>query len=181
MRESAVFVLFNEEKHCAELIHRLKELNIASLQLRTVVETKYELKRLHRPALIFTAVTLPDGTWADVVDAARDASSPCPVIVVSRLVDLELYLEVLQKGAADFIVPPFEANDLLSLIDAATKKSANRREPVSTAPAGVAVGAAGIVLADNHVSAGAESRRGEADGKHYAETCDFRSVSARFR
>jgi FixJ family two-component response regulator len=154
MRETAVFVLFNEEKQFDELIRRLRELDVPWLELRTVVETKYELKRLNRPALIFTAVTLPDGTWADVIDAAKDASSSCPVVVVSRLVDLELYLEALQKGAADFIVPPFESNGLLSIIHAVIE-SANRPEPVSTAPTGVAVGGAGIILAENHVSASA--------------------------
>lgn len=63
----------------------------------------------HLP-VVFTDTVTPRGTWADVVEAS--AEEHVPVIVVSRLVDLNLYIDVLEKGAADFVVPPFQAADL---------------------------------------------------------------------
>jgi len=158
-------VVHDEEAPFRELKRRLAKLGIASLELRTFVEAKYFLKRLHGSALIFTDITLPDGNWADVVEAAQNATPPCPVIVVSRFVDLHLYLEALQKGAADFVVAPFRTNDLQSVIHSAMMKLADAREPASTASGGVAVGGAGIILAENHVAASTEVSHAEAEAQ----------------
>lgn len=129
MKGITVLMVHNEEEPFKELYRRVKGLNISALQLRTFVETKYYLKRLHHPALIFTDTTLPDGTWADVVEAAKNVVPPCPVIVVSRFVDLSLYLEALQKGAADFIVAPFSTAELEPIIRTATAELTESPEP----------------------------------------------------
>jgi FixJ family two-component response regulator len=50
------------------------------------------------------------------------ASAALPVIVVSRVVDIDLYLTTLESGASDFIVPPFSAADLAYLLDTAIRK-----------------------------------------------------------
>jgi FixJ family two-component response regulator len=47
------------------------------------------------------------------------AFSNSPVVVVSRLVDLDLYLDVLESGASDFIVPPFQASDVAYVVSGA--------------------------------------------------------------
>ncbi|MGH9353462.1 MAG: hypothetical protein ACRD2G_15090 [Terriglobia bacterium] len=142
MKGITALMVHDEEETFRDLKRRVSVLGIPSLQLRTFVEIKYFLKRLHHPALIFTATALPDGTWADVVEAAKNAAPPCPVIVVSRFVDLSLYLEALQKGAADFIVTPFTTAELESIIRSATTRlaespdqarSASDRRPASEA------------------------------------------------
>ncbi len=133
MRAITAIVVHDEEEPFRDLKRRLAELGIPSLQLRTFVETKYFLKRLHGSALIFTAIALPDGNWADVLKAAQNAMPPCPVIVVSRFVDLNLYLEALQKGAADFIVAPFRTDDLEFIIRAATTQLGDSRDPAGAA------------------------------------------------
>lgn len=120
MERIAALMVHDEDGPFAELERRMSELGIVPIGLRTLVEVKYFLKRLHKPALIFTDVTLPDGTWADVVQEAKNAATPSPVIVVSRFVDLSLYLETLQKGAVDFIVAPVSTSQLESIIRAAT-------------------------------------------------------------
>jgi DNA-binding NtrC family response regulator len=43
------------------------------------------------PQMIFTDTTVPDGTWADIVDLAAPHS--VPVVLVSRLPDLDLYIQ----------------------------------------------------------------------------------------
>lgn len=122
MKGIVALLVHNDEQPFDELQPRLKELNISSLHLQTFIEVKYFLKRLSHPALIFTDATLPDGTWADVVDAAKTATPSCPVIVVSRFVDLSLYREALQRGAVDFIVAPFGTAELESIIRSATAR-----------------------------------------------------------
>ena len=50
---------------------------------------------------------------------ARRMPSPVPVVVVSRYVDVDLYLDALEKGAWDYIVPPFRAADLAYVVNGA--------------------------------------------------------------
>ena len=54
----------------------------------------------------------------DVVKAAKAAPGSTPVIVVSRVVDIPLYLDVLESGAYDFIVPPLTSAELAPMIRA---------------------------------------------------------------
>lgn len=164
MKSIVALLVHNDEQPFDELQRRLKELNISSLHLRTFIEVKYFLKRLRHPALIFTDATLPDGTWADVVDAAKTATLSCPVIVVSRFVDLSLYREALQRGAADFIVAPFTTRELESVIHAAMAKSDGGREPPSAAQAGIAVGTDRLLLAESHFAAGTRNEAGSSKG-----------------
>ena len=46
-----------------------------------------------------------------------------PVIVVSRFVDIDLYLKALESGASDFIVPPFSAADVAYVVRTAIAKT----------------------------------------------------------
>ncbi len=80
------------------------------------------------PHLVFTNTWLPDGTWADVLSLARDSLLPVDVIVVSRPVDIGLSIEVLERGAFDFIVPPFEASELDHVIRGAFCHALNQRD-----------------------------------------------------
>lgn len=133
MNKITALMVHDEEELFRDLKRRVSELGIPSIQLRTFVEVKYLLKRLHQPTLIFTDVTLPDCTWTDVVEAAKNTTPPCPVIVVSRFVDLSLYLEALQRGAADFIVVPFSTAELESIIRSATAGLTDSEEQDRTA------------------------------------------------
>jgi DNA-binding NtrC family response regulator len=68
------------------------------------------------PVLVLTDTSLPDGSWADVLKAACTVPSKPPVIVVSRLVDIKLYLDVLESGGYDFVVPPVTSADLAYIV-----------------------------------------------------------------
>lgn len=87
---------------------------IEARRARDSAEMLLLLEQPDSPQVIFTDTTLPDGTWVDVLRLA--AGHSVPVIVVSRLVDLELYAASLERGAFDFIVPPFVGADLAHLV-----------------------------------------------------------------
>lgn len=74
------------------------------------------------PAVVLTDTSLPDGGWADVLKAACAARPSPPVIVVSRLVDIRLYLDALESGAYDFVVPPLTQADWAHIISGALLK-----------------------------------------------------------
>lgn len=96
-------------------------------------ESRAQAKRLlgaQRPApLAFTDTHLPDGTWADILALAGKAALPVNVIVVARLVNTRLYIETIDAGAFDFIVPPFNATDLGHVVRCAADNVIMRRNP----------------------------------------------------
>ncbi len=88
-----------------------------------------------KPALIFTSIRLPDGTWSDVVSMARKASAPANVIVVGKYMDTQFYISTMDGGAFDFILPPFEADPISHVVRVAAENARRRREEqaISTA------------------------------------------------
>jgi DNA-binding response OmpR family regulator len=104
----------------------LEKQGIRTVRARTYAETQNRIEhQVGAPQMIFTDTALPDGTWADVLSLPAVAGARVPVIVVSRLVDLNLYLEVLESGASDFIVPPFEPSDLAYVVRNAMRNVAS--------------------------------------------------------
>jgi FixJ family two-component response regulator len=83
--------------------------------------------------LVFTEAKLPDGTWADVVKQALGARKPVKVIVVSRLADVSLYMDTMDGGAFDFIVPPLSPSELTHVVKCAVENvlSLRREHSVS--------------------------------------------------
>jgi len=92
-----------------------------------------QLSAANPPDLILTDLDLPDGTWEDILQLAQKAPVPVNVIVVSRLVDIRLYIEALEKGAFDFITPPFEAFELSHVLRTAFWNVVQKREAQSRA------------------------------------------------
>jgi FixJ family two-component response regulator len=73
------------------------------------------------PDIIFTNAKLPDGSWKDVRRLAAVSVKSVPTVVVSPVVDIRLYLNTIESGAADFIVPPFEPSELNFVIESALR------------------------------------------------------------
>ena len=88
------------------------------------------------PQIVFTDTTMADCSWEDIVKLAGEARRPASVIVVSRLLDVGLYIKVLQSGAFDFIVPPISVSDLAYIVHCAIDRrfescQASRRTAVA--------------------------------------------------
>jgi len=72
---------------------------------RNCFEARAVLREPGSPSVVMTDVALPDGDWTDVLRAASIVPARTSVIVVSRLLDIRLYLDVLDGGEHDFMVP----------------------------------------------------------------------------
>ena len=118
LKELWILLVYDQE----DPVRRLEEILISN-GMRTrrshkCSEIRTLLSEWNTPGIVVTDIVLPDGTWEDVLAAANDV----PVIVVSRLADITLYLDVLQRGASDFVVPPFYSLDLAYIIRSAILK-----------------------------------------------------------
>ena len=107
MNEKISAVLVHDRaEHLNDLKRSLEEFFPVEIKTaRTCGEAITEIKQANPPHLVFTDVTLPDGTWAELVEQATKTSAPIGVIVVSRNIDVRLYLEVLEAGLEEYRDP----------------------------------------------------------------------------
>ena|ERR1700752_2808837 len=112
-------LVHNDEEPWTGLRPLLECQGIETSRVRSCAEAELVLQSAEPHLLVLTEPVLPDGTWAEILDLAGRTPSPVPVVVVSRYVDVDLYLDVLEKGAWDFIVPPFYASDLAYVVNGA--------------------------------------------------------------
>jgi DNA-binding NtrC family response regulator len=124
---AAALLLHNSSSPLMALTQGLRGLSVRTRQARTCVEASQILNAPEPPEVVFTETELPDGNWQDVVRLAQAAPKPTNVIVVSRLVDIRLYVEAVEKGAFDFIAPPFEPLELAHVLRCAVGNVAARR------------------------------------------------------
>jgi DNA-binding NtrC family response regulator len=80
------------------------------------------------PHLVFTDMQLVDGSWAGILSLAEKTPLAVNVIVVSRNVDIDSYVQVLERGAFDFIVPPFEVSEIDHIVRCAFGNTLVRRQ-----------------------------------------------------
>jgi DNA-binding NtrC family response regulator len=84
----------------------------------TVDEVKTVIRRTRVP-VILTEVTLPDGTWRDLLHATEDLR-PRPILIVTcKSPDDRLWAEALSCGAYDVLAQPFDPCEVNHVIRSA--------------------------------------------------------------
>jgi DNA-binding response OmpR family regulator len=122
-------LIHDQEEPLGELTRILEHLHFEVVRTRSCSDALEALNQESPPSLVFTDVTLPDGTWKDVLRALESSPSVADVILVSRVVDDPLYITALESGAADFVVPPFKESDVAWVVGNAVRNNP-RRKPV---------------------------------------------------
>ncbi len=59
---------------------------------------------------------MPDGNWNTLFDKLCELAAPPAVIVVSRLADERLWVEVLNLGGYDVLMTPFDRSEVLRVL-----------------------------------------------------------------
>lgn len=128
---SAALVVSQDEETLLALKRSLEKLGIQIHAAQSCRQARTLLEQPNPPELVFSDPTLSDGTWADIVSSAAQASNPVHVIVVSKAVDYKLYIDAMEGGAADFIMPPFMALDVDYVVRNVRQKAAVPRPPTA--------------------------------------------------
>jgi DNA-binding NtrC family response regulator len=112
MAERLFALLVHDQSESFESLKRtLRDLSVETYSVTTCKEAAALISQC-RPHMIFTAKSLEDGSWASVLNIADSADVPLSVIVVAAHPDTRLYVSVMEHGAFDFVVPPFEHEPL---------------------------------------------------------------------
>jgi DNA-binding NtrC family response regulator len=115
-------VVSGDDEIFDELRRTLETLGIVVTHARNCHEASRLLKNHKGIDVIFTETDLQDGNWADTLRLAQRLMNYAPVIVVSRNVDVGLYIETIDRGAFDFVTPPFLTSDLAHIVRSAVYK-----------------------------------------------------------
>jgi DNA-binding NtrC family response regulator len=91
---------------------------------------KSGLKRVHESEydLVVTDLRLPDGTGLDVIADVRRTRPELPVIMITSYSSMESAIAALRAGAVDYIIKPFDNEELLHAIERTVKERRIARE-----------------------------------------------------
>jgi DNA-binding NtrC family response regulator len=133
----------------------LEELSLEVSTATTCAEAALALWSGSPPHIAFTEIRLADGSWADILTLAAKAAAPVNVILVAPFADIRFYIDAIERGAFDYVVPPLSRPELLHVVRTATENSVRRRRDRKvTAPSLIVAQAA--AFAPEHVVAGEE-------------------------
>jgi DNA-binding NtrC family response regulator len=129
MKESikALLVQARHNPHDA-LRLALEEQSVDIRSAKNCAEAALALWSDSPPHMVFTEIQLADGNWADILTLAGKASAPVNVIVVAPFVDVSFYVQTIERGAFDFIVPPLSDPELLHVVRIAAENALSRRQ-----------------------------------------------------
>ncbi len=99
---------------------------------RLAVEAK-EIDSMCKPQVVYSGVFLPDGSWLKILNCADELDVPLSVVVVAPHPDTKLYISVMQRGAFDFVAPPFECEPLNFILRSAVFDALRRRDEAARA------------------------------------------------
>jgi CheY-like chemotaxis protein len=107
-----IVIVSSNDALISELSRVLDPCPLEIRTLKSCLEAGKEIGSGATADVIFTDIQLSDGDWKQVLQMARKAPARAEVILVSRIVDVPLYLDALEAGAFDFVVPPFHTVEL---------------------------------------------------------------------
>lgn len=111
----------------SELLRLLEGKNLQIYFASDFREAQQKLQGQSGYDLLLSDEQLPDGSWRDLLQFLLESKTPCEMIVCSRCGDEQLWAEVLQCGAYDLLVEPFERQEVDRIIQSAIENQYMRR------------------------------------------------------
>jgi DNA-binding NtrC family response regulator len=96
-------------------------------EARRILETEPKVQ------VVLTDSVLPDGDWRRVLETVAQAGANIEVVVSARLADHKLWIDVLEQGAYDVLVEPYQHDEVRRIVEAAADKRYMRTLPPAPA------------------------------------------------
>lgn len=121
LQENSVVIVSGSGEIDPPLCRALREAGVAVHVVRSCAEAEELLNGTSVPAALFCETSVTDDAWADIMKFAAEARTRVPVVVVSRMADIGLYINVLDCDAADFMVSPLCQEDVAQVLACAVQ------------------------------------------------------------
>lgn len=109
------------------LKRNLKDLSVDTYSVENCKDADDLIYRC-KPHLVFAENCMADGSWLSILKRAEAENVPTSIIVVAAYPDMRLYVAVMEKGAFDYVAPPFEHESLERVIHSAVLDTCRRRK-----------------------------------------------------
>ena len=77
--------------------------------------------------LVLTDLSLPDGSWFDVLNRVGDVQRGAKVVVCAHVADERLWTQVLEAGGFDMLVEPYQDREVQRILSAAASGQSRQR------------------------------------------------------
>jgi two-component system, chemotaxis family, chemotaxis protein CheY len=104
------------------LLEALESCGIDVLPVCDCSEARRMLEIQPQVQVVLTDAALPDGDWLRVLQIVAHAGANIEVVVCSRLGDHKLWMDVLEQGAYDVLVEPYQHDEILRIVEAAASQ-----------------------------------------------------------
>jgi DNA-binding NtrC family response regulator len=121
-------LVIDDDPGLAEVIELLLEREGYAVQRAATLKRGVELARTGEFELIVTDLKLPDGTGLDAIRAIRAGQAAPPIIMITSYSSMESAIAALRAGAVDYIIKPFDNDELLHSIARALDERRMARE-----------------------------------------------------
>jgi DNA-binding NtrC family response regulator len=111
----------------SELLRLLEGKDLQLFLASDFKEARQKLKGSTAYDVVLADAELTDGSWRDILQFILDSRRSCEMIVCSRCGDEQLWAEVLQCGAYDMLVEPYERQEVHRIIQSAIDNQYMRR------------------------------------------------------
>jgi len=111
----------------SELLRLLEGKDLQLFLASDFKEARQKLKGTTVYDVVLADAELTDGSWRDILQFLLDSKRSCEMIVCSRCGDEQLWAEVLQCGAYDMLVEPYERQEVHRIIQSAIDNQYMRR------------------------------------------------------
>lgn len=95
----------------------------------TIREAQSSLRAVPFDAALFD-LSLPDGDGIDLLNRIRQQGNTLPVIIMTARDQITERIKGLEAGADDYVVKPFDLNELLARLQAVMRRYARNPAPV---------------------------------------------------
>ncbi len=113
-----ILLLSTDETETAALQQILRE-HVILRPVKSLADLTALLENANYDAL-FCAWSFHAGTWNDALEEVRKHYPDLPVIILSSIAEEREWLRVLEAGAFDLLVPPYQERALLAVLEQAS-------------------------------------------------------------
>ena len=126
-----VLIVDDEESICWGLSRLCREIDV-DCDSAASAEQGIQLAQTNQYDVVVTDIRLPGMDGLSAIKHFREQLPGCPIIVITAFGDLKTAIDVVQKGAFEYIVKPFDLNHVRNKLLQALSACRLTRQPVST-------------------------------------------------
>ena len=123
MEPKITVMLIMARERRLSLLETLEVSGIYVLPVCDCSEARRMLESQLQVQVVLTDRALPDGDWRAVLEIVAQERANVQVVVCSRLRDHQLVIDVLEQGAYDVLIEPYQREEIRRVLESAAARS----------------------------------------------------------